>query len=153
MEILFVRHGEPAWMPDGFARNDPGLTELGRRQAELLADHFSTHEIDHLWVSPAKRAQETVAPLAGALGRAALCHDFLREAAAPDWEGKPASFVRELMVSGRTRSVEQWWAGLPDGESLRDFVTRIGDGLDSCLGELGAERGEDTQGLGLWRAL
>ena len=40
VEILFVRHGEPAWMPDGFARNDPGLTELGRRQAELLADHF-----------------------------------------------------------------------------------------------------------------
>ncbi len=36
---------------------------------------------------------------------------------------------------------------------LADFVARIGRGLDETLGAMGAERGPETTGMGLWRSL
>ena len=153
MELIFIRHGEPDWTPDGFARNDPGLTELGRLQARRVAEHLRSLEVDHLWVSPAKRAQETVIPIAEALQMVPRQEDWLMEAAAPDWQGKPATYIRDLILSGRTRSVAQWWEGLPGGESLTEFVARIGEGLDATLTELGAQVGQKREGLGLWQRL
>ena len=36
MEIVLVRHAQPDWEPGGRAVDDPGLTELGRSQAECV---------------------------------------------------------------------------------------------------------------------
>ncbi len=82
-----------------------------------------------------------------------VVHDWLIEAGTPDWQGAPSAVVRELLVEGRTRSVAEWWDGLPGGESLAGFVDRIGRGLDQTLGAMGAERGPETDGAGLWRSL
>ena len=46
---------------------DPALTELGRRQTLQLAAR-SWLKVDELWVSELRRARETAAPLAEALG-------------------------------------------------------------------------------------
>ena len=35
MELIFVRHGEPAWSKDGMAVDNPPLTERGNQQAEI----------------------------------------------------------------------------------------------------------------------
>ena len=153
MEIIFIRHGEPDWTPGDRAVNDPGLTDRGREQALRVAERYRGVDVDHLWVSPARRAQETAAPLIDALQMEAVTHDWLVEAATPDWEGQPSAIIRELLISGRTRSVAQWWDGLPDGESLAEFVVRVSDGLDATLETLGAERGEQATELGLWRSL
>ena len=48
MEIVLIRHGQPAWMlNDEYTRN-PGLTELGVIQAKKSADQFSKSSIDQL---------------------------------------------------------------------------------------------------------
>ena len=153
MELTFIRHGEPDWTPGDRAVNDPGLTALGHEQARRVAERYRDEQISALWVSPARRAQETAQPLIEALGMAPVQHDWLVEAQTPDWEGQPSAVVREILVSGRTRSVADWWGGLPGGESLAAFVARIAQGLDSTLGAMGAERGPETEGAGLWRRL
>lgn len=153
MEIIFIRHGEPDWTPGDRAVNDPGLTERGIEQARRVAERFRGVDVDHLWVSPARRAQETAAPLIEALQMEPVVHDWLVEAATPDWEGQPSSVIRELLVSGRTRTVTQWWDGLPEGESLTEFVARVGAGLEATLAGLGARRGSTSDDVGLWEAL
>lgn len=153
MEIIFIRHGEPDWTPDNRAANDPGLTALGHEQARRVAERFGDGGFDHLWVSPARRARETAAPVVEALGMAPVVHDWLVEAGTPDWEGASPEDVREMLIGGRSRSVAEWWQGLPGGEPLVDFVARIGAGLDGVLAGLGAERDPETSDVGRWRSL
>lgn len=43
-----------------------GLSDLGRRMAQRLAEYFSGVELAHLVSSPLQRAQETMAPIAAA---------------------------------------------------------------------------------------
>lgn len=43
---------------------DPGLTELGRWQAERVASWLSCEPVDHVLVSPKRRARETVEAVA-----------------------------------------------------------------------------------------
>jgi len=59
-ELLLVRHALPE--PDGTL--DPGLGDEGRAQSEALARHLDGVQIDALYASHLKRAQETAAPLA-----------------------------------------------------------------------------------------
>ena len=45
MELVLVRHAQPAWAnPDGTSTNSPGLTPLGRMQAERLAEWLAGEE-------------------------------------------------------------------------------------------------------------
>ena len=63
MEIVLIRHGQPDWGSgvDVYTKN-PGLTDLGKLQSEKSSSVFKKNEIDELWVSPLKRAQETFTP-------------------------------------------------------------------------------------------
>jgi broad specificity phosphatase PhoE len=47
---------------------DPGLTEEGKRKAQLLADSFPGQPPSSIFVSNTRRARETAAPLAARLG-------------------------------------------------------------------------------------
>jgi serine/threonine-protein phosphatase PGAM5 len=53
--LFLVRHGEAASTPDA----DPGLSELGRHQAEAVATRFAQSGADSLLHSPKRRARET----------------------------------------------------------------------------------------------
>ncbi len=64
--VILVRHGEPYDGDD--CGPDPLLTDLGRRQAEAMARHVGTEDIHAVYVSGQRRAQETGAELAAALG-------------------------------------------------------------------------------------
>lgn len=59
MELLLIRHGEPQRHDDASMRADPGLSERGRRQAELVADYLLAEDIGVLYASPLRRAAET----------------------------------------------------------------------------------------------
>ena len=52
MRLLFIRHAEPDYSTDT-------LTEKGRREATLLAQAAPSMQLDHCFVSPLGRAQET----------------------------------------------------------------------------------------------
>ena len=65
-----LRHGEVHNPHRLLYGRMPGyhLSELGRRMADLAADHLGDHDITHLVSSPLERARETAAPIADAHG-------------------------------------------------------------------------------------
>jgi len=70
MELLLIRHAEPVRIASGKVDGpaDPGLTDRGAEQAQRLAAWLAAEPIDVVVTSPLRRARETAAPLAVALG-------------------------------------------------------------------------------------
>lgn len=147
VEILFIRHGEPAWERNGLSVDDPDLTDRGRQQAELLAWRLAGVAIDRVFVSPLRRAQQTAAPIVESLGVEPETLDFLAEITNPAWEGTPVDEVEEIFAASRHRSVEDHWGGLPGGESFRGFHERVTSGLHKLCIDLGATRVNDNPPL------
>ncbi|MGZ4649283.1 MAG: histidine phosphatase family protein, partial [Kineosporiaceae bacterium] len=80
--VHLLRHGEvhnPAGVLYGRL---PGynLSELGRKMAERVAEHFAGQDVTHLGSSPLERAQQTAAPTAAALGLTVQIDERLIEA-------------------------------------------------------------------------
>ena len=156
MELILVRHGEPAWVSDdGRNRNDPELTARGRAQASQAAARLADTEdlpgrgdVDRLFVSPARRAQQTAAPIAAALGLTTETHDWLVELQSPgSWEGAPIEEVAAAFAALGAKSREAWWDGHEGGETLRAFHQRVATGLHELLAGLGITPAEEA---GLW---
>lgn len=137
MEIVFVRHAEPEWIADGVGVVDPPLTGRGVRQAEAAAVHLASTPWDDVLVSPALRAVETARPIAAATGIDPRVVEGLIEIRMPDWSGTPAETVDRIFREARNRPPEQWWDGMPGGESFRDFHERITTTLLGLLAERG----------------
>ena len=76
MRLLFIRHAEPDYSTDT-------LTEKGRREAALLAQAAPSLKMDHCFVSPLGRAQETASYCMKAVGKTAKTFDWLEEFDAP----------------------------------------------------------------------
>ena len=134
LELVFVRHAQPAWSVDGMSQVDPDLTSLGREQAERVTARLADGpEISEILVSPARRSQQTAAPLSDAVGLAAQTVDDIIEIQMPDWTGKLESEVQRIFRKNRSRSPEEWWDGLQDGESFRDFHNRVSGAMEQIL--------------------
>jgi probable phosphoglycerate mutase len=126
MELLFVRHALPVRIDathDG-SPADPGLAELGHLQAQRVLDALAGDEVTHLYSSPARRAQETAAPLVAKLGLELRIEPGLAE-----FDVAHSSYVpvEELRAAGDPR-----WEMLVKGElyhgdvdpmAFRDQVT------------------------------
>lgn len=143
MEILFIRHGEPEWSRNGQAIDEPDLTARGRKQAELLGERLTDMAVDHVFVSPLERAQQTAEPIVRALRTEPVTLDWLAEIAAPRWEGTPSEAVERAFAENRARPVDEQWDGMPGGESFRDFHQRVSTGLRATLEDLGVRRTRD----------
>lgn len=142
MEIVLVRHGQPAWSVDGVAYNDPGLTDLGHEQAARMAERVANMgDIDHFLVSPMVRARETAAPLARLLDREPTVLSWLREIGLPpDWDGAPIDRIAEVFRKQRGRDREQWWEPVaPGAEPFSSFHRRVSRGTELALREVGVE--------------
>ncbi len=61
MLLYIIRHGQPIYGPDT-------LTDLGRAQADALADRLKVYGLNRIYSSPMGRARETAAPTAAQLG-------------------------------------------------------------------------------------
>jgi broad specificity phosphatase PhoE len=149
MEIVLVRHAQPAWALDRAAQVDPGLTDVGVEQAELTAQRLADERFDEILVSTAARARETAQPIVP--HHPGATHEqrgWLHEIHMPrSWQGTPSEEVDRRLSEARDRPREAWWDGMPGGESFRDFHARVTIGLDAELAEHGVEATED----GLWR--
>ena len=64
MELILIRHGLPQLVEnlDG-SPADPPLSEIGLRQADLMAKWLLNTSIDYLYTSPMLRALQTARPL------------------------------------------------------------------------------------------
>ncbi len=149
MELLLIRHGQPAWVgPEKEARNDPGLTQVGLAQALATAAALGTTRIDELLVSTAVRAQQTAAPLADVLGvKATLEEDLFELRLPPQWDGAPAKEVGEWFRTARSRGRVEWWEGAPGGEDFGGFHQRVADCVDRLLADRGIRRHSEDGNL------
>jgi broad specificity phosphatase PhoE len=148
MELVLVRHAQPEWARDRTAQVDPGLTEVGRRQAHLAADRLAGEPFDRVLISTATRARQTASPLLPRLDTTpAAERPWLHEIHMPAaWEGTPSEEVGRVLAEARGRPRDAWWDGLPGGESFRDFHARVTQGLVEELAALGIHR----DAAGLW---
>jgi 2,3-bisphosphoglycerate-dependent phosphoglycerate mutase len=73
--LYLVRHAHAEWTPD----ENRSLSSRGRADAEQVADVLGGVPITAIYASPARRARETVAPLAARLGLSIHILPDLRE--------------------------------------------------------------------------
>ena len=111
MDIYLVRHGEAAasWAQSA----DPGLSELGQRQAQLAADKLlpDLSRSVQLFSSPLLRALETAQPLARALDKQIVTNDVFREIPAPVPLDQRQTWLRQFMREHwgtQAESLHQW---------------------------------------------
>lgn len=144
MELLLIRHGQPAWLDElGRGDNNPGLTETGRRQSLQTGARLVGSDVTEVLASTARRARETVEPIAQMLQMATTHEEDLWEVHPPDeWHGAPAEVVAATFREWRGKPREAWWEG-PHGEPFRAFHTRITATIERLLGERGITRNAD----------
>lgn len=97
INIYLVRHGEAAakWSQS----RDPGLSELGQRQAQqLLADFAEPSSIKSIYTSPLLRARETAIPLSDRLSIEPVIDAVYRELPSPENLQDRAAWLREKMA-------------------------------------------------------
>jgi broad specificity phosphatase PhoE len=102
--VHLVRHGEVA-NPSGVLYGRlPGfvLSELGKRQALIVAEHLAGNDITHVSASPLERAQETASPITDS-HRLTLDTDAQLIEAHNVFEGK-----RVAVGDGALRSPKYW---------------------------------------------
>jgi broad specificity phosphatase PhoE len=95
--LLVARHGRTAWNLAGRYQGhaDPDLDDEGRSQAARLAAELTGRVAERLVASDLRRARDTAAPLAEALGTAVLVDKRLREVDVGAWEGLTAEEAAE----------------------------------------------------------
>lgn len=124
--ILLVRHGEAAasWGQSA----DPGLSELGWRQAELVSSHLKELVGDQtpvLFSSPLKRAQETAQPFSEDLGLSVQIDERVKEIPSPVPLAQRQNWLQGFMRqnwSEQPESLWDWRRGVVDAVSEHEGV-------------------------------
>lgn len=128
LALYLVRHGQTACSRESrFCGSgiDAPLLPVGEEMADALARHYAALPWAAIYASPAKRARDTAAPLAGRAGADVRIEDGLREIAYGEWEGllepevrahSPRAFADWLRDPGRF--------GPPGGESGEAIAAR-----------------------------
>lgn len=112
MRLLLIRYGQTPSNVAGLLDTripGPGLTDLGRRQAEALPALLAEEGIGALLVSTMRRTHESAAPLAAALpldntGVVVLEGSGTRWTLV-SWQGEPVSGVGAMAPSGPTGDI------------------------------------------------
>jgi broad specificity phosphatase PhoE len=124
--IFFVRHGETDANRRRLAlgRADPELTERGLAQAAALAARFAGREIGAVRSSPLRRARDTAASIADAVGLDVVVDDRLVELDYGEWD--TTSFA-DLPADDLARWRTDPTFAPPGGESMRAVTARVAD--------------------------
>ena len=108
--VTFVRHAQSEANAAGLTDTSvpgPGLTPLGRDQAQRAAETLRGKDFDGVYASTMVRTQQTAAPLSGDLGEQVQVLPGLREIEAGWFEGTPAADAMSTYFLAPT----QWLAG------------------------------------------
>jgi probable phosphoglycerate mutase len=120
--LLLARHGETDWNRELRIQgsSDIELNELGRRQAQALADELADVEIDAIYASDLSRARATAEVVAATKGLEVALDSRLRERSFGSWEG----LDRDEIVSRREAEEEH------DGEADDEVRARVLAAID-----------------------
>jgi broad specificity phosphatase PhoE len=128
--VVLVRHGETDWNRDNRfqGRADPPLNDTGRAQARVLAAELGTESFAAAYTSPLRRAAETAAILASALGVDAVPDGSLMEVDVGSWSGLTRTEVEARFPAEFARWLE-YGHGWDDGETYDELGARVVAGL------------------------
>jgi 2,3-bisphosphoglycerate-dependent phosphoglycerate mutase len=135
--LWLVRHGESTWNVAGLAQghNDVAeLTDRGLRQASDAAWQFRDRPIRAIYASDLRRALQTAAAFAAALGLTVYADARLRERSLGALEGIPSAAIGAAVTGldgGRVADPDARPAG---GESVRDLYARASEFIDELAG-------------------
>ena len=99
--LVLLRHGETPLTPErrfsGTGSGDPGLSDIGRRQAEQAAGSalIQGADLTQILTSPLRRCRETAEIVARALDLPVEVEDDLGEMDFGDWEGSTFAEVEQ----------------------------------------------------------
>ena len=136
--LLLVRHGESTWnrLHRIQGQLDPPLSELGRKQAQLLARRLAVQGPRVLYTSDLRRAAETAAPIVELTGIEPRTIPELREIFLGEWEGLQTEEVGQRFPDAWARwTDEPSWDLVPGGEGGAAFEARVGAALERIFDE------------------
>ena len=149
--LYIIRHGQTEW---NVARRmqgrlDSALTPLGQQQA---IQHGQTLKalggVEHLYVSPAGRTQETAYLLNSFLGSAMTFDEALLERDCGVWSGMTEDEIAERFPrEWETRNEDPVAFRPPGGETISDLIGRVEGFLDDLFGAPEATIGLVTHGV------
>lgn len=128
MKVYFVRHGQTKSNAlQTYQLEDSELSELGIKQAKILAKRFSKIPIDIIYSSPMKRAKQTAEIISKLTNKKIVYLDILGEGKNPsEFLGKAMNSRLVIEVS-KTISLHQkdpiWHYS--DEENFADFQRRL----------------------------
>lgn len=101
--LLLARHGETDWNRELRIQgsSDIALNELGRQQAQFLAQELTDVELDAIYSSDLSRAQATAAAVAATHALEVTLDPRLRERSFGSWEGLTREDIAELPQGAR----------------------------------------------------
>ena len=129
MELLLIRHALPERRENTDGPADPELSDLGRRQAEHMANYLATESIHAVYTSPLRRARQTAEPLARALGVEPTVVDGLAEYDRYATEYIP---LEELKAAGDPRYLD-YLSTLDQADDPAEFVARVVASIEQII--------------------
>ncbi|WP_421106888.1 bifunctional RNase H/acid phosphatase [Streptomyces sp. NEAU-S77] len=137
--FVLLRHGETPLTPEkrfsGSGGTDPGLSDIGHRQAELVAASLAARgTIQAIVTSPLKRCRETAQTVAARLGLDVRVDEGLRETDFGAWEGLTFAEVRDRHPD----DLDAWLASSKTaptggGESFATVARRVALSRDKLI--------------------
>lgn len=142
--VILVRHGRSTANTSGvLAGRTPGvhLDDVGREQAQAVADRIAAAGPVALAVSPLERCQQTAAPIAAATGLTMTVDEALQEVGYGSWQGRAISELLEEPL-WKTVQTTPSAATFPEGESLGEMARRIATAVRQHDAAVAAEHGD-----------
>ena len=143
--VHVCRHGQ-VHNPDGilYGRQPGyGLSDLGRRMAERLGEHFADVPLTHLRVSPLQRARETLAPIAARHPDLEIVVDDRFIEAANHFEGKKFGTSNSVLL----RPSSWWYFRNPLRPSWGEPYVQIAARMRVAIADAAAAAGEGGQAV------
>jgi broad specificity phosphatase PhoE len=154
--LIFVRHGATLWNEERRyqGQRDTFLNDLGRRQAEQVAEALAGARAQFLVSSDLMRAKDTAAIIGESLKLAVVTSSLWRERDYGRWEGLTRPEIQELHP-------EEWRqyrsnpanAAPLGGETLTELKARAIQAVAWVLGKYQGQSGVIVSHGGLLRAL
>ena len=132
LHLILVRHGETEWNAQRRyqGQSDTLLSELGRRQAELVAERLTGGKIDAVYASDLKRAWETAQIIVAKSGLQVISEPRLRELKFGVLEGLTFDEAQEQYPEMINAWLEDFNRPPEGGETIEVFNARIVSLLD-----------------------
>ena len=96
--FLFIRHGAHDYLGRAIAGRLPGvhLNDLGRKEAEHLAEKLSLLPVDAIYSGPLERVRETAEPICRRFNLPLEMADEFTEIGVGEWQDRPFTELSQL---------------------------------------------------------